>query len=125
MEFYWSFLFLAVAEGKITNLSQSLKYSDKGFLDTRKNQYASTSSHHTETGRLRAVSPHSKSKEKRGYSPSEKPVNSHIKNLPHAQSGTAMPFTQAVYPSAASKDSYVQHGKKALETNISSEVERG
>ena len=64
-------------------------------------------------------------KKKRGYSPSEKPVNPHIKNLPHAQSGTAMPLTQAVYPSAASKDSYVQHAKKALGTNISSEVERG
>ena len=50
MEFYWSFLFLAVVEGKITNLSQSLKNSDKGFLDTRKNQYASTSTHDTETG---------------------------------------------------------------------------
>ena len=52
-------------------------------------------------------------------------MNSHSKNLPHAQSGTAMPFTQAVYPSAASKDSYVQHAKKALGTNISSEVEKG
>ena len=64
-------------------------------------------------------------KKKRGYSPSEKPVNSHSENLPHAQSGTAMPFTQVVYPSAASKDSYVQHAKKALGTNISSEVEKG
>ena len=46
-------------------------------------------------------------------------------NIPYVQSGTAMPFPQAVYPSAASKDSYVQHAKKALGTNISSEVERG
>jgi len=64
-------------------------------------------------------------KKKRGYWTSEKPVNSHSKNPMHAQSGTAMPFTQAVYPSAASKDSHVRHEKKALGTNISSEVEKG
>ena len=64
-------------------------------------------------------------KKKRGYSPSEKPVNSHSKNLPKAQSGTVIPFPQAVYPSAESKDSHVQHAKKALGTNISSEVEKG
>lgn len=64
-------------------------------------------------------------KKKRGYSPSEKPANPHSKNLPHAQSGTAMPFTQAVYPGTASKDSHVQHVKKALGANISSEVEKG
>ena len=50
MEFYWSFLFLAVAEGKITKLSQSLNNSSKIFLVTRKKQYASTSTHDRETG---------------------------------------------------------------------------
>ena len=47
MEFYWSFLFLAVAEGKITKLSESLNNSSKIFLVTRKKQYASNSNHHT------------------------------------------------------------------------------
>ena len=48
MEFYWSFLFLAVAEGKITKLSQSwVNNSSKIFLVTRKKQYASNSNHHT------------------------------------------------------------------------------
>ena len=121
MEFYWSFLYLAVAEGKITNLSQSLKNSSKVFLDTRENQYASTSTHDTETG----LSLLQVLRKGEAIRTSEKPVNSHSKNLPHVQSGIAMPFPQAVYPSSASKDSYVQHAKKALGTNISSEVVRG
>lgn len=49
MEFYWSFLFLAVAEGKITKLSESLNNSSKIFLVTRKKQYASNSNHHTKS----------------------------------------------------------------------------